>query len=241
VLERLREAAARTGLFLDFDGTLSDIVPRPELAKPVPGAASVLSRLASRYALVAVVSGRPGAEMRRLLPVRGVQVFGLYGLPEGIPPSSVVGAWDDVEAAAGGVPGAWVENKVSSLAVHYRAAQDVDAAGRELSEALRSIADRLGLTVMPGKMVVELVPPDTPGKGSVILAERAARDLRACLYAGDDLADLHAFAALDQLRGEGIPTVKVAVRSAETPDELLSEADIVVERPAGLVELLSGL
>jgi hypothetical protein len=54
-------------------------------------------------------------------------------------------------------------------------------------------------------------------------------------------ADLQAFAALDQLRAEGVRTVKVAVRSAETPEELVSNADIVVERPAGLVELLSDL
>lgn len=207
----------------------------------MPGTAVVLSRLASSYAVVAVVSGRPAAEVRRLVPVPGVEVVGLYGLPDGTSSSLVVGARDEVEAAARRVPGAWVEDKRLSLAVHYRAAEDVDAAGRELSEALRSIADRLGLTLMLGKMVVELVPPDTPGKGSVVLAARAARELRACLYAGDDVADLDAFAALDRLRGEGISTVKVAVRSEETPEELVSKADIVVEGPGGLVELLSDL
>jgi trehalose 6-phosphate phosphatase len=228
-------------LFLDFDGTLSDIVLRPELAKPVPGTAIVLSRLAGRYGLVALVSGRPADEVRRLVPVPGIEVFGLYGIPDG-PPSPTVGlARDEVEAVARRVRGAWVENKRILLAVHYRAAEDAEEAGRELSQAIRSVAERFGLAVMPGKMVIELVPLDTPGKGSVILAERASRDLRACLYAGDDVADLHAFAALDRLRAEGVLTVKVAVRSAETPEKLASKADIVVEGPAGLVELLSDL
>jgi trehalose 6-phosphate phosphatase len=228
-------------VFLDFDGTLSDIVPRPELARAVAGTSTVLSRLAGRYAIVAVVSGRPSEDVRRLLPVPGIHVFGVYGLPDGASDARLAGALDQVEAVARRVPGAWVENKLVSAAVHYRATEDVEAAGRELSEALRPLADRLGMSLMAGKMVIELVPSDTPGKGSVILAQRAARDLRACLYAGDDLADLDAFAALDGLRREGVPTVKVAVRSAETPEQLVSNADIVVDRPAGLVELLSDL
>lgn len=201
----------------------------------------MLSRLAGRYRLVALVSGRPADEVRRMVPVPGIEVFGLYGIPDGPPDPSVGRARDEVEAAARRIRGAWVEDKRISLALHYRAAEDVEEAGRELSEALRPVADRLGLKLMPGKMVIELVPPDTPGKGAVILAERASRDLQACLYAGDDVADLHAFAVLDQLRTEGVLTVKVAVRSAETPEELTSKADIVVERPAGLVELLSDL
>jgi trehalose 6-phosphate phosphatase len=93
---------------------------------------------------------------------------------------------------------------------------------------------------MPGKLVIELVPPDT-GKGSVIESQWKSRNLSACLYAGDDVADLQAFAALDHLREEGVLTVKVAVRTAETPAALMSAADIVADRPAGLVELLSDL
>jgi trehalose 6-phosphate phosphatase len=175
------------------------------------------------------------------VPVPGLEVFGLYGLADGAASPGVEQARDEVEAAARAVPGAWVENKRVSLAVHYRAAQDVEAAGKRLSVSLRAVADRLDLTVLSGKMVIELVPPDTPGKGSVILAQRAARGLQAFLYAGDDVADLDAFAALDRLGSEGLATVKVAVRSAETPEELVSEADLVVEGPAGLVELLSEL
>ena len=135
----------------------------------------------------------------------------------------------------------WVEDKTASLAVHYRAADDGDSAAQVLSDALRRVADRHGLDVLAAKMALELIPPGARGKGSVIVSEQRRRDLRACLYAGDDVADLSAFAALDELAGKGTLTVKVAVRSAETPDALMSRADIVVERRAGLVELLSGL
>jgi trehalose 6-phosphate phosphatase len=61
------------------------------------------------------------------------------------------------------------------------------------------------------------------------------------LFAGDDLADLEAFAALDELRGEGVVAVKVAVRGAEEWPELLGAADLVVPGPPGLVGLLREL
>jgi trehalose 6-phosphate phosphatase len=241
-LAAFRERLGSAGLFLDFDGTISDIVERPELARPVPGAVQVLRDLSRRAAVVAIVSGRPGDEVGRLLVVDGLAIFGLYGL-EGRPADdeatrharpAVVDAVRDVE-------GAWVEDKGLSLAVHYRLAPDPAAAQRVLSERLERVALRRGLFVMPGKMVIELAPTTTPGKGSVVLREARARGLTACLYAGDDEADAAAFAALDELSRHGIVTVKVAVRSAEAPPGLIGSSDVVVDRPAGLVELLRSL
>ena len=63
----------------------------------------------------------------------------------------------------------------------------------------------------------------------------------AVLFAGDDHPDLEAFEALDGLRAEGRSTVKVAVGGAETPDELLEAADVVVDGPEGLAALLASL
>ena len=60
-----------------------------------------------------------------------------------------------------------------------------------------------------------------------------------CLYAGDDMADLDAFSAIDGLAD--VASVRVAVRSEETPQELIAGADLVVDRPAGLVRLVSAL
>jgi trehalose 6-phosphate phosphatase len=240
-LERFRQLRERAGLFLDFDGTLSEIVARPELARPAAGAATVLSRLADAYAVVALVSGRQSDQVRRLVRVDGLEVFGVYGLSESGPSISMAAARQEVEEAARLVPGAWVEDKQVSLAVHYRAAEDPRSAEGSLTRQLRPIAERHGMALLPAKMVVELVPWITPGKGSIVLREQRARGLAAVLYAGDDLADLNAFAALDALREQGVLTVKVAVRSEETPDPLTAGADVVVEHPAGLVELLSGL
>jgi trehalose 6-phosphate phosphatase len=237
LLERSRRSHPR-GIFLDFDGTLSEIVARPELARPAPGANSVPAGVVAHHDIVAVVSGRPAVEVRSLIDVPGIEVFGHYGI-QGHVDMDHDEVRSEVEKAATLATGAWVEDKGATLAGHYRGAPDPHEAERLLRPALEAIADRRGLGILPGKMVLELAPGDTPGKGAVVRREAWARSLRACLYAGDDRADLAAFAALDELATEGTVTVKVAVRSEETPPELVAQADLVVERPQGLLGLLA--
>ena len=70
----------RTAFLVDFDGSLSQIVDRPELARPLPDAVAVLERLAARLGRVGVVSGRPLSYLREHLPVPGLSYTGLYGM-----------------------------------------------------------------------------------------------------------------------------------------------------------------
>ena len=235
-----REGAPHAGILLDFDGTLSPIVARPELAGPAPGAREVLRDLVPRYAVVAVVTGRRAEEVADLLSVPGVRYEGLYGL-EGAAPELLLALLPEVERAAAAVPGAWVENKGASVAVHYRQAPDPSRARVELLATLEPVAAASGMTVLEGKMVVELVPRDRPLKGGAVERIAGELHLEAALYAGDDTADLNAFAALDRLQAAGVATAKVAVRGAETPDELVATADRVVDGPEGLVALLREL
>lgn len=225
---------------LDFDGSLSEIVARPELAAPVAGAADAVRALVPSFGLVAVVSGRPTDEVRELLGVEGVHYEGSYGIgvaaaaPTDLPLPAV-------EQAAAATPGAMVEPKGVSVAVHYRGCPDPQGARKALLLALRPVAEDSGLELIEGKMVVELVPVGSSHKGDVVA--RLVREVNALavLYAGDDLPDLAAFSALDDLAGEGVSVLKVAVRGDETPTELLEAADEVVEGPFGLVELLREL
>lgn len=245
-LDAVRRSPATAGLFLDFDGSLSEIVARPELATAVAGARDLLQGLARTFAVVAVVTGRPSAEVRERLDVPGIEVFGLYGLEDGGAPHAMAPAdrdalLDDVTRCVDDVPGARLEDKGSSLAVHFRGVADPEDAERRLLRGLRSAATRRGMVVLAGKMVLEVAPATTPGKGAPITREARARDLTALLYAGDDLADLDAFAAVDRLWGEGLEGVKVAVGGPETPGALVAAADVVVEGPAGLVALLGEL
>lgn len=238
----MRERPGSAGLLLDFDGSLSEIVARPELARPVAGAAEVLSRLARRYAVVAIVTGRRSGEVEELVGVPGVRYEGLYGLEEeeGAPPLDP-SLRPLAEAAAAVEPAAWVEDKGASLAIHYRQAADPPAARSRLAEVLRHLAEEAGLGLVEGNMVLELVDRDHPMKGAAVERLAARHELEAVLYAGDDRPDLDAFAALDRLAGSGVHAIRVAVRGAETAPELVSAADVVVDGPRGLVELLGQL
>jgi trehalose 6-phosphate phosphatase len=226
---------------------LSEIVARPELARPVEGAAEVLGRLARRYAVVAVVTGRRSAEVEAMLAVPGVAYLGLYGFEdEDASDRTDAGVLDPslrprAEAAAAVEPAAWVEDKGASLAIHYRQAGDPQAARERLAGALRPLADEAGLRLVEGNMVVELLGHDHPMKGAAVERLAARHRLEAVLYAGDDRPDLDAFAALGRLAERGVHAVRVAVRGAETSPELVTAADVVVDGPRGLLELLAQL
>ncbi len=204
------------------------------------GAPEVLGALVRRFRLVGIVTGRRSEEVAAMLDVRHLHFFGLYGL-EGEAPELVSVLAPGVEAAASVVPEAWVEDKGASIAVHYRQAPDPAGARALLLVALQALATKGGLELLEGKMVLELVPPGRPMKGGAVERLAGAHALEAVLYAGDDHADLDAFAALDRLAERGVLAVKVAVRGPETPPALVEAADLVVEEPSGLVALLRQL
>ncbi len=140
---------------------------------------------------------------------------------------------------SGEYEGVWLEDKGSSVAVHTRRAADPLGALAALEEPVRELALRHKLRVEPGKLVLE-VRPDGVHKGDVlrdIVRERAAK---AVLYAGDDLGDLSAFAAVDDLRAAGIPGTKVCSGSPEAT-QVAEAADIVVDGPDGVADLLESL
>ncbi|HYJ61465.1 MAG TPA: trehalose-phosphatase [Actinomycetota bacterium] len=232
-LDRIRDRLAGAAIVLDFDGTLAPIVPDPATAAPLPGAHAALAALAPRVLRLAIVTGRPAAFVRARLPVDGLEVVGLYGL-EGATPvdPGVRAALADAVAAE---PGAHLEDKGASLAVHVRRAADPEGAEARLRPVVAAIADGAGLVVREGKRVLELTPPGA-GKGAAIPALCAGA--AAALLAGDDLADAEAFRAAEDL---GVPLLRVVVMGPETPDELVGVADVMVEGPEGLLDLLRSL
>lgn len=237
-LDEVRGRLARAAILLDFDGTLSPIVARAEDARAVEGAAEAIAGLVERCRSVTIVTGRPADFIREHLPVPGIEVAGLYGLDEGAPllPHEVLA---EVDGAARVESGAMVERKGPSVAVHVRGAPDPDTAEGRLAPVLAEIAGRYGLEVRFGKRVLELVPAGSPGKRDVVRAVVAGAD--AALYAGDDVADLEAFDALDEASRSGLVAWKVVVRGAGTPAGLVARADEVLAGPGSLVHLLESL
>jgi trehalose 6-phosphate phosphatase len=134
-----------------------------------------------------------------------------------------------------------LEEKGVLLNLHYRNAPERDVARATIEEVAVRLAGEHGLSIHPGRMSVELRPPVEFTKATVV-RDVAARDaLEAAAFFGDDLVDLPGFDALDELAEAGVATLRVGVDSEETPRELLDRADLIVQGPAGVVELLGKL
>jgi trehalose 6-phosphate phosphatase len=212
-----------------------------------------LSELAPVVGTLAVITGRPAAaavELGALDRVPGLIVLGQYGrqrwesgtLTAPPPPPGVAVVRQElpgVLAAAGAPEGTWIEDKGDALAVHTRRTAEPGAALESLSAPLTALADRNGLAVEPGRMVLELRPPGSD-KGETLKNLVAERNSASLVYAGDDLGDLPAFRAVLQLRGDGTPGLTVCSGSAEVT-ALTELADLVVDGPGGVVALLHAL
>jgi trehalose 6-phosphate phosphatase len=244
-LAPLRQTPATAGIFSDFDGTLSPIVKDPAAAKPVAGVPELLDRLARRFAIVAVVSGRPVDFLASQLPT-SILLVGLYGLEvlqhgerQSDPEAE---RWREVVSAAASrmlaaVPaGVLVESKGLSVTLHYRNAPTFEA---QVTALAKEISASTGLVMRSGKKSVELVPPLHTDKGTVI--KRWGSSLESVAYLGDDLGDLTAFRALDELATQDVAAIRIAVRSDESPPELIAAANVIVPAPEAAAGLLAGL
>ncbi|MDI3409118.1 trehalose-phosphatase [Streptomyces cavernicola] len=257
-LAALRARPSRALVALDFDGTLAEIVADPEQARAHPDAVPALAALAPRLASVAVVTGRPAGVAVRYGGFAGVAglehlvVLGHYGAerwdavtgtvqaPE--PPPGVAGARAELPGfldALGLWQGTWLEEKGRAVAVHTRRADDPQAAFDALRGPLAELAARHGLITEPGRYVIELRPPGMD-KGLALAAYAREVGAESVLYAGDDLGDLPAYAAVEKLRSDGVPGVLVCSGSTEV-EELTDRADLVVDGPQGVVHLLTQL
>lgn len=244
LLDSFGRAPDRAGLFLDFDGVLSDIVETHHGARPRPAIPDLLTDLVSVLGRVAVISGRPVSYLAEYLPT-SVDLVGLYGLEwrTGGRNHTWDGAeqWRSVIAevaadAAAEFGREAIESKGLSLTIHYRdgGVDESTVADWTMERARVSGLERRG-----ARMSFELHPPIGRDKGTALM--ELAPDLDPVAFMGDDLGDLPAFDALDELAAGGVETIRIAVASVESPPLLVERADVVVDGPAGAEGLLRDL
>lgn len=232
---------------LDFDGTLSEVVPDPTRAYIHPEAREALGRLIDRVAQVAVITGRPvdqvtelGCLDKRLLAK--LIILGQYGaerldatgshVPEA--PQSVRRALAELQPLVEEHPGLFLEDKRHALGVHTRRA----AAGtlERIEGNVVEVAARHQLDIEPGKEVLEL-RAHRISKGDTL--QMLMREVGATIVAmvGDDLGDVPAFDVVRRHQAAGSHGVVVVSGSLERP-ELADRADILCHGPAGVADWL---
>jgi trehalose 6-phosphate phosphatase len=243
-------------LAFDYDGVLAPIVDDPLRSPPHPRAIPALARLAPLVGSLVIITGRPVevvvsyCEFATFPALSQLVVLGHYGRERwdggtgqvtAPPPSQGVGAARvELPLLLGSLASsAWLEDKGGSLAVHTRRSPDPHGTLAMLREPVAKLAARHGLIVEPGRLVLELRPPGVD-KGAALRSHVAERAAKAVAYTGDDLGDISAFDAVESLRGEGLAGLKVCSGSAEVV-ELARRADLVVDGPAGVVDLVDAI
>jgi trehalose 6-phosphate phosphatase len=213
IWESVRAALRRTSrpgrpilVVLDFDGTVAPIASRPDRVRVPAGTLREIERAARlRGVRVAALSARPLRDLARYLPVRGVLRVAQYGL-EGVDPlrperrktirAGVERLRELLEPVVERQPGAWIEDKRLTVAVHYR-----DLSPRRRAALLRDLAPilsrarRLGFHAERGRRVIDFVPSPYD-KGRALRSLRRRVRPAVTFYFGDTAGDEPAFAAL---------------------------------------------
>lgn len=257
--DALLQVAPRTVVGLDFDGTLSPIVDDPTRAHIHPDARDVLVELAGEVAAIAVITGRPA---RQALDLGGLEevgdalqavgkelfVFGQYGnerwssgrrrILGARPPRGLATFERDLPRAlrTAGAADAFIEDKGLAVAIHTRRLPDPEAAFERLLPPLRDLARAHGLVLEPGRSVIEVRSAGSH-KGMVVQRLAAVLDAEGFLFAGDDLGDVEAFEALDDLEKQGLAALRVCSASNEE-SALIGMSDVVVRGPVGVLDFL---
>jgi trehalose 6-phosphate phosphatase len=251
--------AARVVVGLDFDGVLSPIVPDPARAVIHPDGPRTLVALADQVLGVAVITGRPARQAIALGDLdevgkdlaerdRAIHLLGQYGNerwssierrvvsprpPQGL--SSFMSELPDLLRRQDAAD-AFVEEKGLAVAVHTRRLPDPAGAFERLLPVLTEAAARYDLGVEPGRMVIEVRAPGMH-KGEALRTIHRELDGHGVIFAGDDLGDIEAFRAVEELREQGCPGLLICSGSEEQK-ALVELSDIVVDGPAGVLSFL---
>lgn len=211
-------AAKRVVAFLDYDGTLTPIVERPELATLDDEMRKTLVRLAARCP-VAIVSGRDRRDVAALVGLESLVYAGSHGFdiagPNGLEmehpeaaqhTASLDRAAKELRRVLDGLDGVLIEPKRYALAIHYRLVAEPHVT--RVQEAVTQVAARYpDLRLTPGKRILELRPALDWDKGAAVIWLLAALGMNGSdvlpIYLGDDVTDEDAFCALHD-RGIGI-------------------------------------
>ena len=240
----------KTGLVLDFDGTISELVPVPDDAALHPDVEAPLLSLASKLGLTSIMSGRPAEDVADRVGMQHMLYIGNHGVEylsdghltlvtqsTGLPlsPAALVERLKPL----GDGPGVVWETKQFSLAIHYRMSPDKEQARLRLLRAVDTIPEIQDMDMISGNMVLEIRGRNGINKGFAIDKVVKDHELQSLFFLGDDTTDVDGLMALRKLDiGGAVNGIGVAVIQDGTPPAVLENADYSLNGVAEVAQFL---
>lgn len=252
VIEPLRACPSKTAILSDIDGTLHPIVEKPDQIHFNDFVSVVLEKLAKKYALVSLITGRSLKSALSFIKVRGVVYIGNHGLE--VSRNSKIGYAKNVQKYIPNIRSAlklvsesdlskiseiYIEDKGVAIAVHYRRAP---AKLFEVEKIVNRIANNLGLKVIKGRKVYELQPPLDIDKGTALEEIIKQSEVNLALYMGDDISDIKAFKRLKKITLPNFQAITIGIRSSEVSEiENEKSVDYLIDSVDDSIALLNSL
>lgn len=232
----------KTVIVTDMDGTISKIAPTPGEAVLSPSMKDVILKLSEKFQMVAVVSGRPVEDVKKMIGIEGLLYIGNHGMEymrngqvqvdeetKGYikPINEALCRLKKEESC--NAEGVLLEDKGLCFSIHYRLCKDPSA--REiLLNTLKDMEELKGLQVKEGRKVIEIRPPTGYDKGKILERIIHENNIKKLLYLGDDVTDSDAFRKLNELKNQGsVDGESLIIISGEIPYEIKEEASYFLE------------
>ncbi len=236
--------------FLDYDGTLTPIVERPEMAKISASMQETVKKLSQKYP-VSIVSGRMREDVQNLVGIKGLFYAGSHGFDIKGPDFEVVqpkakeviplisGIISQLHPELEKIKGAIIEEKKLSVAVHYRLVKEEEQI-KKIKKLINLIAaeNKKDLRLLSGKKVFELLPNMEWDKGKairwIVVTMKVDWENNSVVYIGDDTTDEYAFSAI-RTRGTGIIVSEVDKNSLahfqlNSPDQVKELFEKIIKK-----------
>jgi trehalose 6-phosphate phosphatase len=221
-----------SAILIDIDGTISENAATPEEAVVTPSMKKDLSKLKQKFQMVGVISGRSVQNAKAIVGVDGILYVGNHGM-EYVDDGEIFIAPEAVKYLANikkiaeklknselsKIKGLMFEDKGICISIHYRKCELQEDARKRIMDAINDSIDKSELKLTEGRKLVELKPPISRDKGSIVEKIIEKYDLNRVIYLGDDVTDFDAFNKLKELEKTGkIRTASIVVLSSEIPD-----------------------
>lgn len=230
-----------TAIVTDIDGTISEIASTPEEAVVTDSMRNEMVKLKEKFSFVAVISGRSVLNAKEMVGVEGLLYVGNHGLeflkddslrvyPEVekfLPQINKTGK--KLENTLSDINGLIFEDKGICYSIHYRLSNPSENAREKILNTIHDDPECKKLIISEGRQLVELKPPVTCDKGTILNNIIKKYNLGKIIYLGDDITDTDAFNKLKELENEGkIKGASILVLSSEIPSYVKKDASFFV-------------